>query len=429
MTTRVLTALDPGVEAQVATAVGGVREATIARRCVDLADLLASAEAGLGDVALVSAGLRGLGRDDVARLAASGARPIALVTGEEDEARVRQLGIAGVVRADASVADLEAALTAGGAEWAAELGLLDDAAGAGVPTPHGAPVVPQQPPAPEPVEGRITAVWGPTGAPGRTTIAVNLAAELAAAGASVILVDADTYGASIAQVLALLDEAPGVAAAARAGDLGTLDLPALSRLAPEVLPRLRVLTGIPRPDRWPEIRAASFEEVLRLSKLLAEHVVVDCGFCLEDDEELSYDTRAPRRNATTLITLESAEQVVVVGSGDPVGLQRLVRASQDLGGIPSGRPLVVVNRVRASAVGADPQARIVEALGRFAGMEDLHLVPEDRETLDRLLLQGRVLAEGAPRSPAREAIRALAARVAPERFGQAETPARRRRQR
>ena len=184
MTTRVLTALDPGVEAQVATAVGGVREATIARRCVDLADLLASAEAGLGDVALVSAGLRGLGRDDVARLAASGARTIALVTGEEDEARVRQLGIAGVVRADASVADLEAALTAGGAEWAAELGLLDDAAGAGVPTPHGAPVVPQQPPAPEPAEGRITAVWGPTGAPGRTTIAVNLAAELAAAACS-----------------------------------------------------------------------------------------------------------------------------------------------------------------------------------------------------------------------------------------------------
>ena len=33
MTTRVLTALDPGVGAQVATAVGGVREATIARRC------------------------------------------------------------------------------------------------------------------------------------------------------------------------------------------------------------------------------------------------------------------------------------------------------------------------------------------------------------------------------------------------------------
>ena len=153
-------------------------------------------------------------------------------------------------------------------------------------------------------------------------------------------------------------------------------------------------------------------EIIDELKGAPDVVIVDVGFALEDDEELSYDTRAPRRNATTLITLESAEQVVVVGSGDPVGLQRLVRASQDLGGIPSGRPLVVVNRVRASAVGADPQARIVEALGRFAGMEDLHLVPEDRETLDRLLLQGRVLAEGAPRSPAREAIRALAARVA-----------------
>ena len=46
----------------------------------------------------------------------------------------------------------------------------------------------------------VVAVWGPTGAPGRTTIAVTLATELAALGITV-LVDADTYGGSVAQAV------------------------------------------------------------------------------------------------------------------------------------------------------------------------------------------------------------------------------------
>ncbi len=175
----------------------------------------------------------------------------------------------------------------------------------------------------------MIAVWGPTGAPGRSTVALNLAAELAGRSAT-LLVDADTYGASLAQALGLLDEAPGLAAAARAAEQGTLDLVALARLAPAVSDGLRVLTGIPRAERWTELRAASMTHVLDLARDLAAFVVVDCGFAIEDDEELSYDTLAPRRNAATLTTLEAADDLVVVGSADPVGLQRLVRAVQDL---------------------------------------------------------------------------------------------------
>ena len=63
---------------------------------------------------------------------------------------------------------------------------------------------------------------------------------------------------------------------------------------------------------------------------LAELTVVDCGFCLEQDEELSFDTAAPRRNGATLTTIEQADLVVAVGSADPVGLQRLVRGLSDL---------------------------------------------------------------------------------------------------
>ncbi len=54
-------------------------------------------------------------------------------------------------------------------------------------------------------------------------MAVTLAVEAARLGVETLLVDADTYGASVAQVLGLLDEAPGLAAAARAANSGRLD--------------------------------------------------------------------------------------------------------------------------------------------------------------------------------------------------------------
>src|ERR1019366_10177289 len=50
----------------------------------------------------------------------------------------------------------------------------------------------------ERVDGRLVAVWGPTGAPGRTTVAVVLATEAARLGCPSLLADADCYGGVIA---------------------------------------------------------------------------------------------------------------------------------------------------------------------------------------------------------------------------------------
>ena len=86
----------------------------------------------------------------------------------------------------------------------------------------------------------------------------------------------------------------------------------------------------------------------------------------------------------TLTSLGMADEVVVVGACDPVGLQRLVRGLQELGTVRSGRPTVVVNRVRTGAVGAHPETRVAEALGRFAGVEDVVFVPDDRVSLEWL---------------------------------------------
>jgi Flp pilus assembly CpaE family ATPase len=252
-------------------------------------------------------------------------------------------------------------------------------------------------------------VWGPTGAPGRTTIALTLASEIAAGGQPTLLIDADVYGGVIAQLLGLLEEAPGVAAAARMANNGSLDVAALTGLCRQVAPSLRVLTGITRPDRWPELRGGALEVVLALARSIATVVVVDIGFCLEQDEELSYDTSAPRRNGATLTVLEQADTVIAVAAADPVGLQRFVRGYGDLRELLGGvEPVVVVNKVRAKVVPGDPVAEIAEALARYVGVGRIYPVPYDRGGLDTAVANGRSLTESASGSPARKAIAALA---------------------
>lgn len=446
--TEVITGLSPQWESSVATTLERVRGVSIARRCADVAELLAVAEAGVGRVAVVSHDLRGLDLSVVRRVRERGLRVLGLFPADDEgaERRLRQLSISVVLPIDALPDDIARALEdgedaaahvgAGGDEF--PYGATDSAESALPVTGHGATlagssaveaVLHQSGWLPEGARhreagggsqeedsaprSRVVAVWGPSGAPGRTTVATGLAVELAGRGHEVLLVDADTYGGCVAQVLGLLDEAPGVAAACRAADQGTLDLHVLAGTAPFVSSGLRVLTGLPKAERWPEVRGAALERVIDLGRLLAPIVVIDCGFCLEDDEELSYDTAAPRRNEATLTSLASADVVVVVGGADPVALQRLVRGLQELGTVPSPEPVVVVNRVRSAAVGARPEERIADSLLRFAGLEQVRFIPDEPAVVDAALLAGRSVVEQSPESAVRRSVSDLADLVAP----------------
>lgn len=418
MSRPVLTAVTDRWEGRLVTVLERATDLDVTRRCADLPELLAAAAAGLAAVALVSADLRSLDRAALAHLRDSGVAVVGVYPpgDEAAERQLRQLGVEAVVAADADGTLLQATVDSLTGPPGSTTASADPLESLLVDPPRPGAAVGARPGEAEAElgtgdpdhEGLLIAVWGPTGAPGRTTVAVNLATELSRTGARTLLVDADTYGGSVAQVLSLLDEAPGLAAAVRAADHGSLDLPGLARLAPEVTPGLRVLTGIPKAERWPELRAPALEHVLTLGRRLARFTVLDCGFNLEDDEELSYDTRAPRRNAATLVALALADRVLAVGAADPIGLQRLVRGLQELSVMPVPAPVVVVNKLRASAVGSHPEQRVREALARFAGVQEPRFVPDDREALDAAVLAGRSLAESAPTSPARRAIAALA---------------------
>jgi Flp pilus assembly CpaE family ATPase len=153
--------------------------------------------------------------------------------------------------------------------------------------------------------------------------------------------------------------------------------------------------------------------VLEEARRLAAVTVVDCAFSLEDDEELSFDTAAPRRNGATLAVLEGADTVLCVSGADPVSLQRSIRALGELRDVlPDVDPVLVVNQVRRGPVPGDPRREIAEALERFAGREVRFFLPADRRATDAALAAGRTLAEVAGGSALRVELRALAAAVA-----------------
>jgi len=374
----------------------GAPDVALARRCVDLAELLATAGTGVASVALVSVTLPGLDGDSVSVLRAAGVGVVVVAAPHElldgDAERMRRLGVDHLLVST----ELGSLL-----ETVADVGAEAPLESAGPPSeswldePDAAPL------------GRMLAVWGPAGAPGRTTVAVGLAAEVADQGRDVLLVDADPYGGTVGQHLGVLDEASGLLGAARAANAGQADR--LAGFARQVNPCLRVLTGLPRPDRWAEVRPAAFADVVEEAARQAALVVLDVGFSLEGDPVDPFGSSAPQRNQMTLAALDRADEVLVVGAADPVGLARLARGLVELREVVPGlRPRVVVNRTRSSLGWSDLEIQgMVEG---FVTPLGVHFLPDDRAAADRALMAGQSLVEGGE-SSLRAAVVALARAV------------------
>lgn len=358
--------------------------AVLLKRCVDLPDLLATAATGQARLAIVADHLGGLDADSVTRLRGLGVAVVVVTTASGP---ARELPGVHAVIPGADVAVL-AALVPAAASALADAASGHDPAG---PTRGRESVPTEEEVPPAGVEGRVVAVWGPAGAPGRTTVAVNLADGLAQSGSDTLLVDADGYGGAVAQHLGVLDEVSGLLAAARAGNAGTLDPAHLAAVARDVGGGLRVLTGLPRADRWSEVRPAAFEGLLATARSLCRYVVLDLGFSLESDAP-GFGTGTPQRNHMTVAGLDHADEVVVVGSADPVGLARLARGLVELAEVvPTATLRVVVNRVRPSLGWGEQDIRaMVEG---FVQPSSMHLLPYDAGAADRALVSGRPLAQ------------------------------------
>ncbi|WP_203336096.1 AAA family ATPase [Nocardioides limicola] len=357
-------------------------DVVVLKRCVDVDDLLATAAAGQAHVALVALEATGLDQDAVGQLLGHRVRPVAITaaTGmEEARGRARRIGVRTLV-ADTDIAGLADVLTATEPDTVPRLHR-------DLPAGEFRVTRPEPPdPAAATGPGRVIAVWGPAGAPGRSTVAAGIAAEQASRGIRTVLVDADPYGGALAQQLGVLDEASGLLSAVRYWTSGELR-DRFAHVQRGLNEHLTLVSGLPRADRWAEVRPGLVTDLVARARAEA-HVVLDTGFSLEIDP-LDSGGR-PARNTMTLDALAAADEIVVVGSCEPVGMARLGRAMVELRALElPGSVRVVINRMRPTlAWGA-------REIGDLVGVPDdrLHLLPDDRAGIDRALVAGRTLVE------------------------------------
>lgn len=453
-----LTGEDAAIVRALDAAGSGLR---VVRRCGDVAELLSAALAGLARLAVLDTGFDDLDRTVLDRLERCGVAGVLLVDDDEERrwaaagwptmprrvdpamlrARLQLIARRGGAKAAPALppAGLPAVSAASGPSGAPAVsaasadpsdarmpGPPDGARPASAPDRDGSArtraaaagrPLPGSPPdagaeTAQPREGRLVVVWGPHGAPGRTTVAASLAHGLARAGGSV-LVDADVEAPSLVQVLGLPEDSSSLATAARLASHSRLDTESLVGLLVPVGPDHSLLSGLGRSGRWRELPPSPMADVWTGCREVAAWTVVDiAGGPLED--EVDDYTLEPGRDALAASLVRSADVVVIVGAADPVGVRRLLQlVSQfDEGERPAGRIEVVVNRVRASAAGPSPERAVREALARFGGLEEVTLLPED-PVADQCMLAGCSVLDGAPGSALGRALAILVDRIDP----------------
>lgn len=426
----------------------------VVRRCADLPELLSAGLAGLAYLAVVDAAFADVDRTVLDRLGRAGMHGVLLVA-DPDRAPVLDDGwvtmwrgadpqqirsrLQGLVRQDgalalpASARPEDVVTTPAGTTsppaptdpwveqweetWRTSVGDDDDIGslpwGGSLPGGPAPGRLPAGSADGRPGQGgRLVVVWGPHGAPGRTTVAASLAHGLARGGQA-LLVDADLEAPSLVQVLGMPEDSSALATAARLATHARLDAEAFERILAPAGPGTRLLSGLGRGGRWRELPPASMTEVWRRCRQTAPWTVVDVagGQAVDDVDDFTLE---PGRTAMVAALLKEADVVVVVGTGDPVGVRRLIAHLADAEtGTWRGRVEVVVNRVRASVAGPSPERAVREALGRFGGVVSPVLLPDDQASADRCLLEGSSVLEGAPGSALGAALAVLVDRVDP----------------
>lgn len=365
----------------------------VARRCVDLGELLGVALRDRPRAALVAAELPWLDRELVGTLHDHGVTVVAIEHGSPARS-VERIGVAHRLPSCVTAEQLATLLHRLGPETATP-GEREAGPVRGAPSSRAG-------------AGRLVAVWGAPGSPGRTSVALHLALEATRTGVSALLVDGDVWSPSLAQLVEV-DESPSVAGAARLAAEGWPK--PLGSCLQEGPGGLRLLTGLPRAELWPELRERAWTAVLDAARELTQLVIVDLAAPIEEDEELAFDRVPYRRNLVTLRTLAEADTVLAVVRADPVGLRRGIEAHRTLG---ATRPEVaervdtVLNRVPGSARRAQECSA---SLSEWTGRAPVALLPVE-PAFERVVWEGRPLPVVHRRSSWMRELRVLAGLVA-----------------
>ncbi len=372
-----------GWEAEIVTRVLATIPAADVRRCVDVSNLVLEARATAARLVVLDSEFPRLDSAVVDAIAQHGVKVVGISANAAGLRRLEALGVGSVV--PVTPTDPGSAVEPLRDHW---INAVRGTAGPTTPTLQANADASD-------VGGRLIAVWGPPGAPGRTTTAIALAQQLSSEGSEVLLVDADTTSPGIGPALCMEPDGSGLIAACHHGERGTLDVGVLARLARAVDDQLRVLTGISHVSRRVELRAAAMSRLWQTSMLLAPMCVVDVGGCV-DDGSLALDADVAdfginsSGHTAAVTALGVADELVVVSSCEPNAISRLLSYLPAIRSLaPSARLRVVVNRVRTPLVRTSSAAQeLRQFVETHTKADNVVLVREDRQAIDAAIARG-----------------------------------------
>ena len=224
----------------------------------------------------------------------------------------------------------------------------------------------------------VIAVTSPHGSTGKTTVAINIALELAAEKARVLLIDGDIQGPAVANHFVLTQQPAGIQAALRIASQQRFDLEQLERLSFQF--QKSTLRIMPGSQNFPSqsIDQSAIANLLETARLGYEFTVVDLG-------SLSADGSGTQAELTNAI-ISLADRTIVVCLADPIGIFRLLGVENLIAA--TSRPMdLVLNRVRNSVI-ASARREIAITLQRLSTLEPKSYLPDDPQHIDQALRQG-----------------------------------------
>ena len=225
--------------------------------------------------------------------------------------------------------------------------------------------------------GRVISVMGAGGSPGSTTVSIVTAALLADAGEHVMLVDADTYGPSIALHLGLVPEQSGLVAALRVARRPDADIQEVLGKGVSVRTErssMSVFTGIAGPESFPSVEPGLLGSLLGIAVAGKQTAVFDLASPIEKHPHEV--TGGLMRNGAAREVLGLSHHVVVVTRPTLLHTQRLVeRWPRVLSLTHDAEISVFINAVSDRDRPLVEQTR--EALWNLAGIRDPHVLPWD----------------------------------------------------
>jgi MinD-like ATPase involved in chromosome partitioning or flagellar assembly len=383
---------DPERERRLLPALAEFEDVRVVERCLSADQLLAAVSSGRADVALVAFDLHRLGSGALSDLEATRVPRVLLVRDAADPRWESQRGVVLPLDAEADLVHraMEAAVRG---ERLSLNGTTHDV----LPIQEEREPLPAEAAAPAETLSIIGLCSGP-GSPGRTTVAINLAAALGAV-VPTVLVDADLAGPSVA---AHLDADPtrNLYMVAHAEPDAAWEWDRAIQAEVQPLERTRspyadILCGVPKPDMRGRITRRFIERLVQALQRRYRYVILDTG------GELVGPEGTVHRAALGL-----AQQVLLVCSSDLVGLWR---ARTTLGllqshlQISTDRVALVVNR-------HDPRFHHGRTEIEWAlGASTASIVPYDHLGMERAVAAQRPAIAG--RSTAGKALLDLAERI------------------